>query len=349
MIPTKTIVYLLLVIIAAYIIFFITSVPQSFWIVWSTFVFSLISLGQTFYRRIGLIALLATISALAAFIASLCAYSIIALAIFLFLLTFACILFVERYPEFLLIAFVVPIFGILGGSITSSFSGHFFKLFLILGGGVIVMMAQFMFFYKFQMDQAHYWLLIAVEHLKVLSDEIFSCFQPAYTNNVYLFERRIHLQKTRFMRAMYKIREFHKALGLKSIAPDEVLAQDDDARDIVSPLENLYDILLDCSQLRNRISDSTIFSVCTQEMNGLITEINELFTQLKSSIDKRIKVDFSTLALTQKIMRFDELNQNVLQVTAREPSGFILFIASIKKLEQEMQTFYVRLSANEFV
>lgn len=337
MIPTKTIVYLLLVIVTAYIVYFLTSSQQSFWIIWSAFIFSLISLGRTFNRRIGLIALSAIISALAAFIAGLCAYSIIALAIYLFLLTGACILFVETYPEYSVAAFIVPIFGILGGSITSSISEHFIKLFLIIGGGVIVMMAQFIFFYKFQANETRYWLVVAVDHLKVLSDEIFSCFQPAYANNVYSFERRLHLQKMKFMRAVHKIREFNNSTG--SRAP---------LQDVTSPLENIYDTLLDCSQLRSRISDPTILSLCTQEMDGLITEINGLFAQLKLAIDKQAKINFNTLALTQKIMRFDEINQNVLQVTAREPSVFILFTASIKKLEQDMQTFYAGLSANEF-
>lgn len=327
MTSTKTLVYVLLVISAAFIIYLITATPQSFWVIWSAFLFCLISLGQTFSRRVGLIALTAIAASFAAFIAGICAYSIIALALYLFLLTGVSILFVETYPEYSLLAFIVPIFGILGGNISSSFAAHLMKLLFILSGGAIVIMAQLIFFYKFRVNESHRLMALAIDHLKSLSNEIFACFQVAYTDNVYLFERRIHLQKMNFMRATHKIREYKYD---------------------TTSLENIYDILLDCSQLRNRISDPTILSLCTEEMEDLVSEINELFMQLKRALDNQTTIHFNTELLTQKIMRFDEIYHNVLAVTSKEPSVFLIFITSIKKLEEAMQRLYAGLHANEF-
>lgn len=327
---TKTILYLFTVFVLAYIVYFVTATQQSFWVIWSAFIFSLLSLGNTFSRRIGSIALFVIISALAAFLSGLCAHSMIGGALFLLILTGASIFFIEMNPEYSLQAFIIPLFGILGSSIASSFSMHLAKLLFIITGGAIVIAAQFIFVYKFRINETQYWISIAVDHLKTFSNEIFAAFQPAYKDNTYLFERRMHMQKIKFMHAMKKIREFESDLATSSTL----------TRDNTLSLENLYAALLDCSQLRNRISDPTIFSLCTQEMNALLANINELFAKLLLSIRQQTKIEFSTEPFIENIRRFDELYHNVLKVTSREPTVFVLFIESIKKIEQEMQMFY---------
>lgn len=361
-----TITYLLIVLISAYIIHLFLPKQQSFWIVWSAFVFSLISLGVSFHRRLQLITYIALVCAIAAFIASLCASSIVALAVYLFIITGVSIYFAENKPEYSLFVFIVPIFAILGGRVATPFSAHILKLVLILAGALIVILAQFVFFSQFKTNEMRRWFGVAIDRLQVLSEEIFSCFQPAYQDNVYLFERRIHIQKMKFMRALQNLREFAAISEQKE--QNDINQQNksetthNNHADIISTLESLYDILLDCSQLRNRISDPTIFSICTQEMNGLISAIQALFKQLKLTIDQPPKEmnsndveqtvanpGLNTQPLAEQVMRFDEIYQNVLQVTASEPTVFVLFIESIKKLEQAMQTFYAGLITNEFI
>src|SRR3990167_1811350 len=86
---------------------------------------------------------------------------------------------------------------------------------------------------------------LALVHLKRLNQEIFSCFlQPEYSDNIYLFERRIHLQKNKCIRAIYRLHD----VG------------------IVSQLNELYANLMDMAQLRRRVKDYTLFDICRPEL-----------------------------------------------------------------------------------
>lgn len=318
----RTLIYLVLIYISSFLIYFVTNSTQSFWIIWSAFIFSLISLGETFSRRLSIIAIAALAAGFAAFISGLCAHSIWLLALYLFALTGLCIWFVEQYPTYSLLAFIVPVFAIIGGNPGATFSHHISKLGFILLGGLIVIAAQLLFARKFKLTEIQYWLCYGIDHLKLLANEIFSTFQVDYQDNLYLFERRIHAEKLKCLQAMEKVQ------AVVSQTNNMAMQQQMDI------IKQCYDTLLECAALRIRVTDLTIFSLCTNELNGLLTEIENLFAQLSMSIKQQKFELLNTQKLAEQINRFEEINQNILQVTAPEPDIFVLFAASLKKLEQ---------------
>ena len=48
--------------------------------------------------------------------------------------------------------------------------------------------------------------------------------------------------------------------------------------------DQVYDLLLDCSQLRRRVSDHTTFAVCSKELTDICQEIERLFEGLMAVV-----------------------------------------------------------------
>jgi len=124
----------------------------------------------------------------------------------------------------------------------------------------------------------------AINSLERLNDEIFACFlQPSYPDNRYLFERRIHLEKNKFMLSVIELEQ----LNLTSFQQDSL-----------QKLNQLYDLILSYSQLRWRVVDHTIFLLCTDELTDLATCISQVFSKASkhySRIDKSITFDINGL------------------------------------------------------
>ena len=143
--------------------------------------------------------------------------------------------------------------------------------------------------------------------LAALSREIFSCFiQPEYPDYLYLFERRIHVQKMKIIKHLN------------------------------TPFPRVYYIfesLLDCAQLRWRVKDHTTFTLCQDELTSIRNELDQIFMQMA----KQITIETSNL--TQKIERLEENYHHVLKATAREPLVFLLFIFGLKNMNEEIKKY----------
>jgi len=87
--------------------------------------------------------------------------------------------------------------------------------------------------------------------------------------------------------------------------------------------QRIFNGLLDCGLLRWRVKDKSVFQVCHNEMVVLANTL-KLSLTLKKNED----------ALSSAISAFENIYQNVLAVTAKEPLAFLLFIASLKVLKE---------------
>jgi len=146
---------------------------------------------------------------------------------------------------------------------------------------------------------------ITLENMCLFSEEIFACLlQSDYPENIYLYERRLHERKQAVLRTL---RNNNK-------------------------LENIYDALQDCSQLRHRVTDHTIFSVCSEELAAISRALSSVFVVM---IKHKKKV-VDTSLLDQAISHFEDIYAHVLQVTSREPLVFLMFISTLKGLSDEL-------------
>lgn len=165
-------------------------------------------------------------------------------------------------------------------------------------------------------------LITSLRYLKQVSDAIFSCLlSPEYPDNLYLFERRLHLQKVKYMQSLAQLRQ---SKGLSSF---------------INKLDHCYDILLDCAQLRHRVKDHATFTLCAPELIAINQEIGVAIAACMANIANK-KHEFVLSALAEKLMPLEANYSTVLQISAREPLVFLLFITSLKALADELQALY---------
>lgn len=166
--------------------------------------------------------------------------------------------------------------------------------------------------------------------LDYLNKDIFSCLlQPEYVDNIYLFERRIHLQKIQCLRSLHRLREVVGSIERRNTDKEYLYSS------WLNQLEGLFSNMLDYSQLRRRVTDYTTFSVCSQEFAGILQAMDGLFECI-SSCDRE-KLDMQVQALKNQIYRLEENYHHVLQIASREPLPFLLFIDSLNTFCMNME------------
>lgn len=317
----RQLIYLLLV--AVSIFAFITLYPseQRYWVVWSGLLFAPISLGKNFIQRLEAICLTALMCLFVIWLAEYASVFFITTAIFLFVITVCFVYLSEQYPLYAYSFLIINLFAILAIYSPSYVGGNGEKIGSICLGIAIVILNQIIFSYRYQQYD---WLSnaqAALNNLRKLNQAIFSCLlQPEYADNLYIFERRLHAEKEKFMQSMVLLSTIKKT-------PIQMA--------VTKKLNILYDAVLGYAQLRLRITDYTVLGVCVDEMKMLEKAIDQLFFMASKGINKN-KYDFNVQALLSAIQHLEDNYQQVLQVTSKEPLMFVLFIANLRAFAEEM-------------
>jgi hypothetical protein len=113
---------------------------------------------------------------------------------------------------------------------------------------------------------------------------------------------------------------------------------------IAANLEQHYAGMLDYAQLRRRVSDYNTFAVCKQELEVLAHEINILLVRLIKATGNK-SGDFNLEPFTTGINRMEENYHNVIQIAAREPLVFLLFISSLNSFQTSLQSLQQSIRA----
>lgn len=269
----------------------------------------------------GLISATGFAVALSVFLGGLVAPFMPLVAMYLFFVTVAATYFGLRYPSYLYPLFIVNISAILASCLGPTLHQNLELMLFIVSATILAVLFQLIYIPGFVRYEVRSWTKESLRNLKLVSQEIFACFlRPEYADNIYLFERRLHVRKTRYMRSIRKLREAAHISKIKTP---------------IKKIDELYDILMDCAQLRRRVSDHTVFALCANELSAISVEISKLFTEMIASRTNE-KSSIDTIPLAEKIKLFEDNYQNVLRVTAREPLAFLLFIASLKIFREKV-------------
>jgi len=141
-------------------------------------------------------------------------------------------------------------------------------------------------------------------HLCYLTGDIFSCLlAPDYQDNLYLYERRVHKEK---INCLYWLAELRNYRGIE----DE---------------SEWLTLLLDAGQLRRRVTDHTIFGLCSDELMDIEAALIAIIPYL-GTINSVEPLAFLTASLDS----FDDSFEHVIKVSAREPLVFILFLGALR-------------------
>ncbi len=309
----KYFIYFILIVTVAFCIYYFSPYAQSYWMIAILLALSLIKEGNTFSQRILLIAATGSVIAITSLLASLLAPSAFVLALYLFFLIAGGTWVNQSRNRYFFPTLLIGIFTIFAAIHSVPWSQEVSRLLFTMAATIIVLICQLLFWRNFFQYEINCRTQVLLRQLRFLTQEIFFCFlQPEYATNLYLFERRLHVKKKRFMQAFIRLR----VIQANSV--------------IILKLEKIYDILLDCAQLRRRVKDYHLFSLCLTEFKAISEELNKLFTTLSFTSPN------STADLEQTIYRLEETYLHVLQVTSPDPIVFLFFLSSLKELCKEV-------------
>lgn len=332
----KRLLFLILSTVAAFLVYFSSTDSQANWCVWVTLLFGIVS-GDDGWKGIVITIITGVLCALLVFAVNLVAPFVLWLSLFLFLATMGLSLVVilssescEESPHSAVTkrffipptalfrmtkgAMIINLLIILASTQPISLSESISRELYIFVGLAIVGFSQLIFIPHSRRDELKAWLTISIDNLSRLTDKIFSCLTHLnYIDNKYLFEKRLHSQKNKCIQSI---------LHLKN-------------ERLLNQCNKLYNLLLGCAQLRHRVTDFTIFGLCAEEMQSLLEALNICFSDLIKLIFKPDQT-FDPSQLENSIARFEQIYQKVLQVTAKEPVVFLLFISDLQLLPKEL-------------
>lgn len=329
----RRLIFLIFIIFTAFSLKYVTKCQESYWTILSAFLLCQIG-GLSFKERLVSILMTTVIAALIAFLAGLLP-SVLWSAFFLLLLTGMGVFLGLVHPKSYFPSFIVIVLGIVSLMLPVSFSFALKRFLFVLAGGMLVFFSQLIFLHRFWQNELRSLTTMLLNDMRKLSDVIFACMlQPEFIDNLYLFEKQLHVQKNR---VLSKISLF---LKMTQTANPPLLPKTRQSLDeVIVHFERLYANLSDCAQLRRRVSDHTIFLVVAAELRKVCSAIESLFNAMIYLFSCKTYA-FDIPKLKQSIELLEDNYQRALQVTAREPLVFLLFIANLQMLASEFDFFF---------
>jgi hypothetical protein len=330
----KRIAYLALVVLTVYAVILILHPPQACWLIWPAFLLSLVLVGDSFRRRLTAILITGAAIALASFAAADLSSDPFFLSFYLLFATIICVAAGQIFPAIFTEACLVNLFVILAGSINTlpSKPGY---LELICIGIAIAGLLQIVFYPYFIRNELKPYLLISLRSLSALNKEIFTCFLDAeYSSNLYLYERRLHFRKKDFLYAICRLREITQ-LAEKRLSP----AEKESHEWWLVQLDALFTNIMDYAELRRRVTDYNTFSVCSDELRNIESEIEECFEAVIQHVKNKKYIAYSD-QLNTKINHLEDNYHHVLEVASPEPFAFLLFIQSLNAFSEKLKALY---------
>ncbi|OGT62334.1 MAG: hypothetical protein A3E85_03740 [Gammaproteobacteria bacterium RIFCSPHIGHO2_12_FULL_45_12] len=299
----------------------------SAWLIWIAFTFSVVTLGDTRLQQSLLLLALTADVMLVVTLSTWAISSPLLLLVYLASLTLICVYLGRRIPLLAYPAGLINLFAVLA---CLPLAGEYplqHEIMNIMGGAVIVILCQWLYQVGNSQSEVRSSLTASVLILRQLANDLFeSMVVPDYADHLYLYERRIHKQKNRYLLSLERMEKVARSWkGRQTSKRYQVIAR------LLSDLYQLYDNLMDCAQLRHRVDDFHLFSLCRQEMQWVVKAFDQLFLAL-SKVDKGTSLEDDFIRVMEAIQCFEANNESVLQVTAKEPMIFLWFIASLKTM-----------------
>lgn len=186
-------------------------------------------------------------------------------------------------------------------------------------------------FYQFQLKWRLSFYVAALEKVTVT---LFDCYLNAdYPSYCYLYEKRIHDAKSAAILASVQTETIIKKLSSNPSRITHFVTRK-------RQCDDLFLLLIDSGQLRHRVNDHATFRFCADEMSQIKLYLLEQFNHLKQSV---LKETGSILhEESDTLLNLEGVYEMVLQVVAKEPINFLLFIQDIKQLSERLMNVKVQ-------
>ena len=242
-------------------------------------------------------------------------------AFYLFVLTTTTTYFGLKYTQYFIYFFSITLITMIlnGAHLTWQHEVHF----IVCGGAIAVglVFLQWLLIPGFRVRAVRSCRIKTLHALDGMSQALFVCLTNTdYKEDLYVFERRIHVQKTKYFSRVYRL------IRLKNCHSEHL------------PEVRLFNLLMECAQLRRRVSDHTIFSLCRNELLAIAKAMSQIFCNMKWVIQQKSEV-IDTEILNEQINQLENLFYSVINVASREPLAFLLFIAGLHAFCEEANDF----------
>lgn len=310
-------IYLIFVVLAVFVVQRAIAGLQHEGLIWAAFILPLAIIDGTLVQRFLITLVTGSLLATIVFIVGCFTHTTgLLIAIVLFIIAL-CTYVGQLYPRYSTSALIISIFTILSSSILIPSTDNVQRLIAMSVGVSVIVILQILYG-PYTLAQQWYSQWIGyLRNLRNLNDEIFSCFlQSEYADNLYLFERRLHVRKIECLQTLAKLRKTAQQ------------AKREDWSHALKQSELVFANMLDYAQLRRRVTDYATFSICSQEL----TQIFQAITQILKDAEKvqgRQTIEMHVNILRQYVHRLEENYNHVLQIASREPLPFLLFIYSL--------------------
>lgn len=177
--------------------------------------------------------------------------------------------------------------------------------------------------------------LCALDQLHIT---LFSAYiKRDYFENRFYYEKKI-INQTRAM--MYALDEVRLAthvipvhIGIEKFSTQPIDLNDGRVwyENIISRLENLYEIFFSLDLLKHRLIDHSTFEVCQAELKKISKMLSKILNHFFNEKDLLLYQE-----LEGSIQALEILFQNTLQFVTADPLNFLFFIRDLKALSKEL-------------
>ena len=166
-------------------------------------------------------------------------------------------------------------------------------------------------------------------HLEALLVALFDCYlQPDYPLKRYVYEKRIYDVKNDAILTAQHIDLFIAHYPFRASNALDSLVRQKECYD------QLFLTLLASGQLRHRVSDHTTFRFCFDELKQLKQFLLDGLLHLKELILVHPLKQVAFVDYTLSLETMEGIYEMVLQVVAKEPISFLIFIQDIRRFSK---------------
>jgi hypothetical protein len=246
------------------------------------------------------------------------------IAFYLFFTTFCTLTVGLNWPVLWGAAFVVNFFGTLSYIFMTDYAAALQRGGAIFAGFFLALLLLKLFFPQRLRDGVRLLLAQAVQELMGLSAALFNCYLSAdYLENRFDYLSKFHARRRAFA--------YHLSMARELLAQMRPSARVESARQL-EKTETLYEIILALGTLLNREKDHSTFAIVTKEFLNINENISAELRALKLLLLKQKKLPPVNNDLEENIYQLEDVNRSAVNVAARDPMVFLLFVQDLSSL-----------------
>lgn len=292
---------------------------DGYWLILSAF-FGIYLQNNFYYRHPNVVLLLLTmIVSILVVVATIFSYNLYISALFLMLLTYFCFSFAIENKKYWLHALVIVLYAILANVLLTNFNGAIIRFGSIWSGFLIAIIVRNLLFIS-DNDKK----MFAIKQFIEVSDEylqgiLLALIRRDYAANVEFYEISFHDCRQKLNKLLLTL---HNLINV---------VNDHDEK-IEIHLHKFYENILALHNILLRIEDPAIFEMAHKEFIAMRDNIKNINHAL-ANFERPIKLDEFAYTISQ----LQEVQQSGVELVAKNPMLFYLFIEDWKLLERRYE------------